>query len=411
MDSAKQLLAIVLLVGCAYVLISSFGISGEHQEKKYDLAVINDARYGLFNIDTWKKEIKAVLVQQVSEFELTGDNRDVVKQQVESMLHTLVDEVQESLKNMEGFDRIKGLLANVVINFSKIREDIPKYAESIIADLENEENMEALRESILTNIDQWVLVEDSAAVETPQTVILEKYGCDNVAACNDKLKGEIQFVHERLWIYTALAMVFAFLVYLILFFSDDGKFPLYILAAASTILLAGGLTLPMLDLQAGMDDIQFTIMGETIAFKHQVLFFQSKSIVDVVVTLFRSATFNGILVGFLILLFSVLFPVSKLIASLVYILSDERPKNSFSNFLVFKSGKWSMADVFVVAVFMSFLGFSGLINSQLANMPQSENFHSVAFNASVFQPGFAWFIAFCLSGLFLSLAIEKRWYE
>ena len=152
-------------------------------------------------------------------------------------------------------------------------------------------------------------------------------------------------------------------------------------------------------------------MNETIAFEHQVLFFQSKSIVDVVVTLFKSSTFNGILVGFLILLFSVLFPVSKLLASLFYILAPEKPKNSFTNFLVFKSGKWSMADVFVVAVFMSFLGFSGLINSQLANMPQSENFQSVSFNASVFQPGFAWFIAFCLSGLFLSLAIERGLYE
>ena len=33
-------------------------------------------------------------------------------------------------------------------------------------------------------------------------------------------------------------------------------------------------------------------------------------------------------------------------------------------FLVFKSGKWSMAEVMVVAMFMSIIGFNRVINSQ-----------------------------------------------
>lgn len=408
MDNAKQLIAILLLVGCVYVLFRSWGISQQQQDVKYDIAVINDARYGLFSVETWKREIKAILIREVSEFELSGENRDVVKQQLEGMLHTLVDEVQASLKNLQGFDRIKGMVANVVINFDKIRSEIPEYAEAILNDLEDEENLEALRTNILGNIDDWVLVTNSVEIITPQTVVLARHGCADVAECNEILAGNIRFMKEQLWLYTALAMIFAFLVYMILFFTDSGKTPQYLLAGASIVLLAGGLSLPMLDLQAGMEDIRFTIMGQTIAFEQQVLFFQSKSILDVVVTLFRSSTFNGILVGFLILLFSVLFPVAKLIGSLSYLLADRPSNNRVRDFLVFRSGKWSMADVFVVAVFMAYLGFSGLINSQLANMPQSENFHSVAFNGSAFQPGFAWFVAFCLSGLFLSVAIGRE---
>ena len=39
--------------------------------------------------------------------------------------------------------------------------------------------------------------------------------------------------------------------------------------------------------------------------------------------------------------------------------------NKIVRFLVFKSGKWSMADVMVVAIFMSYIGFTGIISSQL----------------------------------------------
>jgi len=383
-------------------------MSRNHQILKYDLSLINDARYGLFNVDAWKAEIKAVLLHEVAEFKLQGDNRETIKIQLEKMLHTLVDEVEQNLKEMDGFfNKLKGLLADVVVNFDKVRTNIPDYADAILDDLEDDANMEALKESLQANIDQWIVVSASDTLNSPVLMTLAKYDCASAQACNEKLETEIQFIHERLWIYTGIAMAFALIIWLMLFFSEAGNLQLYVLSGTSIVLLAGGLALPMLDLQAGMESIRFTIMGETIAFEKQVLFFQSKSILDVIVTLFTSKSFNGVLVGVLILLFSVLFPVSKLIASFIHIYNPESGKNKLAHFLVFKSGKWSMADVFVVALFMAYLGFSGLINSQLANLPQNENFHSISFNASVFQSGFTWFIAFTLSGLFLSLAIER----
>jgi uncharacterized paraquat-inducible protein A len=33
--------------------------------------------------------------------------------------------------------------------------------------------------------------------------------------------------------------------------------------------------------------------------------------------------------------------------------------------MVFKTGKWSMADVIVVAIFMAYIGFSGIVGEQL----------------------------------------------
>ena len=50
-------------------------------------------------------------------------------------------------------------------------------------------------------------------------------------------------------------------------------------------------------------------------------------------------------VGLLVLLFSVLFPVAKLLSSLAYIYNQRLQSNRVIRFMVFKTGKWSMADV------------------------------------------------------------------
>ena len=41
-------------------------------------------------------------------------------------------------------------------------------------------------------------------------------------------------------------------------------------------------------------------------------------------------------------------------------------ENPVIRFFVLKLGKWSMADVMVVAIFMAYVGFNGMIASQLA---------------------------------------------
>ena len=39
--------------------------------------------------------------------------------------------------------------------------------------------------------------------------------------------------------------------------------------------------------------------------------------------------------------------------------------------LVLKSGKWSMADVLVIAIFMAYIGFNGLVGSQMEGLSRS----------------------------------------
>jgi hypothetical protein len=77
-------------------------------------------------------------------------------------------------------------------------------------------------------------------------------------------------------------------------------------------------------------------------------------------------------------------------------------------FFAFKSGKWSMADVNVVAIFMAYIGFKGILDSQLSNLNlQTESLASISTNETTLQPGFILFVAFVLFGLVLSVILQR----
>ena len=108
----------------------------------------------------------------------------------------------------------------------------------------------------------------------------------------------------------------------------------------------------------------FIYSGQDISFKNQVLFFQSKSIVDVVSILIKTGKIDSMIVGVLILVFSIIFPVTKSLSTGIYMLNKRKwAKNKVIHFFAFDSGKWSMADVFVIAILMTFIGFNGIVNN------------------------------------------------
>ena len=84
-----------------------------------------------------------------------------------------------------------------------------------------------------------------------------------------------------------------------------------------------------------------------------------------------------------------------------------------------------MADVFVIAILMAFIGFGGLIDSELAqlqpkraevsedkktpdNPPSSTLTVLPSENSTSFQPGLYLFAGFCVASLLVGGLIEKR---
>lgn len=144
------------------------------------------------------------------------------------------------------------------------------------------------------------------------------------------------------------------------------NFSAVILTLASLVLLLPGLTRPVLTITASI-----TALGTT-----REIFRQTQSIVEAVRSLNESG--NTFVAG-LILLFSILIPVTKA-GLLGIILAHPRLEVRGRVFRFVRSiSKWSMADVFAVGVFIAFLAAKG-----------TDNLDAVA------GPGFYCFAGYCL---------------
>lgn len=112
---------------------------------------------------------------------------------------------------------------------------------------------------------------------------------------------------------------------------------------ASLLCLYPGLMFAMLTIK----------VGKVVPFLGQLdLYEATQSIIQTIESLFIDQNY---LVAWLILIFSVVVPVVKVVLLLVVLLfKDLRARASLLKF-VSVIGKWSMADVFVVSVFMAYL--------------------------------------------------------
>ena len=138
----------------------------------------------------------------------------------------------------------------------------------------------------------------------------------------------------------------------------------------SLVALVPGLTLDIISFKVG---IKVPILGE------YSLMDESRSILGTVQFLTESKQY---LVAFLIFWFSVLVPVIKaVLLLLVLMIPSMRYKKGLYAFIRL-IGKWSMADVFVVAILIAFLSVGG-------NSSVQADIHS----------GYYWFLAYCLLSL------------
>ncbi|HYC84987.1 MAG TPA: paraquat-inducible protein A, partial [Chryseosolibacter sp.] len=180
-----------------------------------------------------------------------------------------------------------------------------------------------------------------------------------------------------------------------------------LLTLVSFVLLATGLVLPMIEIDARISSLSFTLLGESVTFKDQVLYYKSKSILEVVQLMLTQDRVDVLLVGVLVFVFSVLFPIAKLLASMVYMYSARSRDNRTVRFLIFQTGKWSMADVMVIAIFMSYIGFSGIITEQLRQIETiAGNIDILTTNKSSLLSGFFCFTSFAIISLLISHKLQ-----
>ncbi len=401
-----SLIGLMLLM--AYCCISIVGLEGQKAELKQDRIELNHIKYGLFNVDEWKRLLAEILTKKIREFEITEKERPKMKERIEEMLHTVVDEMSVVYRQRSGL--ITNIFLDIDNSFEKIKSGIPEYADRVIDFLNDPRNREDIKDRLIQAMDEMADKTIGKMDYTAYNAILYEYAAEDKAMCLANIDHQFGRVRVAELTYIAILSICCLgLAAMILIGKNYGTPELVTMVVGAAVLLLTGLSLPMIDIEASIASFSFTLVGEEVVFKDQVLFFQSKSILQVVWLLLKNGGAGLLLVALLVFSFSVLFPIAKLVASLLTIKRNVAPTHWLHRFLVFKSGKWSMADVMVVAIFMSYIGFNGVINSQLTQLAAfSGNVEIFTTNNSVLQSGFYLFTGYCIIGLLLSAMIEKR---
>lgn len=391
----------------------------EKCEVKDDLLQLSEIQYGLFNVDEWKKILIRVLEKNISEFQLDEEDRDELKRKVEKFLNETVDDFEaryhQEEKNRNGnfIEKITGDLRSAVVSstklFEHVKEDIPQFTVEIVDFINDPENAAMLKSVITEKLDKYA---DETFAEMDYSVrdaIFSKYGFEEKEATIHHLEQKLAAMKTTQQPYQIAWGVLVLLsLLLVLFIAPQGHIEYLALFVFAFVLLLVGVSLPMIDIDARISSLSFQLLGENVVFENQVVYRKSKSILEVVHLMLTNGQLQTKFVGFLVLLFSLLLPFTKLVCSLIYLYAEKARQNKFVRVIVFKSGKWSMADVMVVAIFMSFIGFSSIVSEQ---MKQLEGFapalDMLTTNNSSLLFGFYSFVAFVLMSMLVSRHLEN----
>lgn len=408
------ILSLGLLSLASLQTIQMISLAKENQELKTDLAEINHVRYGLLNADEWRDQLTLILSKKILEMDLAPENRLELQHSLEMIMYGLLDDLEILIRERTSgqFSAMKRMVAGLVIDVNQLRDSVPSYAENILNQINEPETKKGIQNYLSDKLGNLSLETYSLDSMEDFIEVLSKYDFEIKEACRNYLTDEIDIrteaINQRVRMIIG-AVLLIFLLNILTPYSSGWPRAL-ILILASLCLLIGGITTPMIDLEAMIDLLRFKLIGEEIQFYDNIIFFQSKSISDLVEILIREGSFEMILVGILVFSFSIIFPALKLISSMIWSLGKENwNRNKIIRFFVLRSGKWSMADVMVVAIFMAYIGFNGIVGSQMDMLKQSsEAVEIFTTNGTKLLGGFYLFLSFVVSSLFISEFFARK---
>ncbi len=389
-------------------------LAARRVEIKDDYARVNSFKYGLLSVDLWKGAIREIVDRKIADFQFTEEQEKVLKFEVAKVLNALITEAGVITQKPQG-----SLSGSIQKSISKslmetARKNVPAFTQTVIDEVKKPANLAKLKGLARDQFDAYAAQTQSDGADGKGLKeLLAKYGVKDIAEFNAAAERDVRSLDGKIR-GSAAAMLGSLALFALAWAALRKRPDLHkALFSASTafalILLVTGLSMPMIEIDARIKSVDLQLMGDQLHFSDQVLYYRSKSLTQVVSVLMGTGQADSIGVAALILLFSILFPLAKLASAEAWLLGGEAVrKNKLVDFFAFKSGKWSMADVVVVALFMAFIGFRGVINNQLQGLSlRTASLESIATNRTALQPGFVLFTAFVLYGLALSEILKR----
>ncbi|MBK1646739.1 paraquat-inducible protein A [Thiocapsa imhoffii] len=444
----RRLLVVAVLIAATWLTSALIADLQRVTVLKTEMAELQHIRYGLLDADLWVVRIGAILERRIDEFDLSAASREGLTKTVTELLDTIILEMERSLRQRSPptsgnwLDQLQGALQQglqeLVFDVTRLRDQVPAYADALVAQLDLPV-VQAQLKTRLKDLLQQALATSGGPDRTALQALLAHHGCVDVPLCVARIETAIAAIEPRIPKQLGATIGLVMLLFLVALTkggstqsgeAGDGsaepgvaarsatlnatpvRFDPLLLAglmAATLVLLVGGLTTPMITVDARLAEISIQVLGEPIVFRDQVLYFQSKSILDVMRVLIDSGGADMLFVAVLLTLFSLIFPLLKLLATGVYVSGVRGARGSaVVRFFALRSGKWSMADVMVVAIFMAYVGFEAVVANQLSVLRAAGPSVAVlTTNATALEPGFFLFLSFVLGSLVLSSVLDR----
>ena len=301
------------------------------------------------------------------------------------------------------------MIVNMII--ASLRPHVPEYTDVVMKELTKPQLQKSFRDSMRGVLADAIKNTFSSTDMTTYNAILKRYGCSSGAGCEEILGKQVEESDTKLTRYYLIVLASAMLGFILLMAGKTAlsRGAVVVLMLFCIAMLAGGVLSPMLEVEVRVTKLDATLLGTPIEFRDQSLYYRSKTVVEVFQTLVQMGRPEMTLVGVLMILFSVVFPALKMLALGACLFRPALLRtNRFVKLLAFGLSKWSMADVMVLAIFMSFVAFNGVIGSAWDGLRAVPNIQQVLIptDASKVLPGYYLFIGFCVSSIFLSKKLE-----
>jgi hypothetical protein len=411
------ILALVLLFEgwCGYQV---YRLSAVKRAHKLSYAFANNVSFGLLSVDVWRDQVVATTRKQLDEFQLTGLQEAQIRREVDVQLHKLVNQAFADLEKPKKSlgDKLKKAAIKTLVEQEEVEKEIPGYSRRLMQVLTNPASYKRITniaDTAITQISRKIY--DSSAASTKQIMdsIYHQYGATDKASFEKNNAAITHAIKKETYRYAygmmaGVAIVFG--IWIVLHRKRNLQAILYILSVvAILVLLWVGISTTIIEIDATLSKMDIRFLSGSLSFRSQSLFFQSQSILDVVSLLLGSGRTSSVVVGAMILLFSVLFPVIILVATCMAVASPLKlAHNTYVNYLAFHAGKWNMSDVMVLAILMTFIGFNGIVDSTLTTLNYTESsITSVTSNNTVIEPGYIVYAAFVVFSIALRIILKR----
>jgi len=415
--SATSIILLFILIYFSITLINTGKIAKSY---KVDYAELHSVKYGMFNSNVWTVKITKIIDKKIENFNLNTNNRDEIESYVSTIIDTLILETERVVKERNKGDRgfldsifgsTKQMITDSIIDFKDLRRRVPEFTSAVMSEVEKPENQIRAKKVIKEKLKTFM--KEKFKIHTDMSYynnVLKKYNTTTAEECtvilDKKIDKNTQEMQKSMKVILSIVAGIILLVVLQGVLSSLG---LFVLSGTTISLLISGIMLPMLDIEAKISKLYFTILDHPLIFENQILFFQSKSISDLVRLLLESNEAKMILVGILLVIFSIIFPTLKLIATTMYFYSKSiLGNNPVTHFFALHSTKWSMADVMVVSIFMAYLGLDGVVENELKKLENKNDLiNIITTNGTHLEVGFYLFLAFVFTSFVLSILVER----